>query len=74
MPNQIKSIEALKREAQNQGAEFFIRLKGYLRSTNILFGMRKISAFSSLIISITRNKSSPKRSSWTEITQTSVMP
>lgn len=33
MPNQIKSIEALKKEAQNQGAEFFIRLKGCLRST-----------------------------------------
>ena len=33
MTNQIKSIEALKKEAQNQGAEFFIRLKGCLRST-----------------------------------------
>lgn len=32
MPKQIESIEALKKEANN-GAEFFIRLKGTLRSS-----------------------------------------
>lgn len=33
MPKQIVSIEALKKEACNQGAEFFIRLRGCLRSS-----------------------------------------
>ena len=35
MPKQIESIEALKKEA-NRGAEFFIRLKGCLRSSKYI--------------------------------------
>jgi hypothetical protein len=35
MPIQIKSIEALKKEA-NHGAEFFIRLQGCLRSSKYI--------------------------------------
>ena len=33
MPKRIESIEALKKEAHNQGGEFFIRLRGCLRSS-----------------------------------------
>lgn len=36
MPKQITSMDTLKKETINQGGEFFIRLKGCLRSSKYI--------------------------------------